>query len=127
MALVKPDLSEVKDTVTAGTYKARIRKGEVKEFQSGQQYVNWELETYGEQDPKNNGRRIFHKTPISGGGAFRLQEMFNAATGQALTGEFDTDVLAGKNVQVVVVDGVNRQTGEPTGYPEVKKVTRVTE
>ena len=125
--LVKPDLSEVKDTVTPGVYKARIRKGEVKEFQSGQQYVNWELETYGETDPKNNGRRIFHKTPISGGGAFRLQEMFQAATGQALTGEFDTEALAGKNVQLEVVDGVNRTTGEPTGYAEVKKVRRVAE
>ena len=48
--------------------------------------------------------------------------MYRAATGKALSGEFDTEELVGKELYVILVDGINRQTGEPTGYVEVKKV-----
>ncbi len=123
--LITPDFSEVADAVIPGTYKTIIKKGEVKEWPNGGAYVNWELETVGEQDPKNNGRRIFHKTSVSGKGAFMLQQIYQAAVGQALTGKFDTEQLVGKVVVVELVDGVNRQTNEPTGYTEVKRVKRV--
>lgn len=122
--LVQPDFSEVADAVTPGTYKTIIKKGDVKEWQSGGQYVNWELETVGESDPKNNGRRIFHKTALSGKGAFTLQQIYQAAVGKALAGPFNTEELVGKTVVVELVDGVNRQTGEVTGYTEVKRVKR---
>lgn len=124
MALVQADFSEIQDEVTPGTYKGVIKKGEVKAWPSGGQYVNWEIETYGETDAKNNGRRIFHKTSVSGKGAFMLQRLYKAATGQTLTGAFDTEQLVGKNVEVVVVDGV--RDGQPTGYVEVKAVRPVT-
>jgi hypothetical protein len=124
MSLVVPDFSEVADAVTAGVYKTIIKKGEVKEWPNGGQYVNWELETIGDTEPKNNGRRIFHKTSVSGRGAFMLQQIYQAAVGQALTGKFDTEQLVGKVVVVELVDGVNRQTNEPTGYTEVKRVKR---
>lgn len=125
MSLVKPDFSEVQDAVAPGTYKCIVKKGEVKEWPNGGQYINWEMETYGETDPKNNGRRIFHKTSLSGKGAFVLQQFYMAAVGTALTGQFDTEQLVGKQVGVEVIDGVNRQTGEPTGYTEVKRVKRL--
>lgn len=125
MALILPDFSEIQEDVSPGTYKGRIRKGEVKEWPNGGAYVNWEIETYGEAEPKNNGRRIFHKTSVSGKGAFMLQKFYRAATGQALSGQFDTEQLVGKSVEVEVVDGVNRQTGQPTGYVEVKAVRPV--
>lgn len=128
MALIKPDFSEVADAVTPGVYMVIVKKGDLKSSttQSGDtwEYINWEMETVGETDPKNNGRRIYMKTPISGKGAFRLQELYRAATSAALTGSFDTEQLVGKTVKIEVVDGVNRQTGEPTGYTEVKKVIR---
>ncbi len=124
--LVKPSFDEVMDEVTPGTYKGVVKNGVVKEWQSGGQYVNWEIETYGETDSKNNGRRIFHKTPLSGKGAFLLQKFYKAATGEALTGQFDTEQLVGKCVELQLVDGVNRTTGEATGYTEVKAVRRVT-
>lgn len=120
--LVTPDFSEVAEAVTAGTYKTIIKKGEVKEWPNGGAYVNWELETVGEANPKNNGRRIFHKTSIQGKGAFMLQQFYQAAAGQPLTGKFDTEQLVGKTVEVELVDGV--RNGEPTGYTEVKKVKR---
>lgn len=122
--LVKPDFSEIQEEVTAGTYKGVIKKGEVKEWPNGGQYVNWEIETYGEAESKNNGRRIFHKTATAGKGAFMLQKLYRAATGQNLTGAFDTEQLIGKSLELTVVDGV--RNGEPTGYTEVKAVRPVT-
>lgn len=123
--LVNPDFSEIQDEVQPGVYKCTIKKGEVKEWPNGGTYINWELETYGESDPKNNGRRIFNKTSTAGKGAFMLQKFYKAATGQALTGSFDTEQLAGRKVEIEIVDGVNRQTGVPTGYTEVKTVRPV--
>lgn len=122
MSLVTPDFSECQDAVEPGTYKVRVKKGEVKEWPSGGQYINWELETFGETETKNNGRRVFHKTSVSGKGAFMLQQLYHAATGTQLKGSFDTEQLVGKNVAVEIIDGVNRQTGEKTGYTEVKRV-----
>lgn len=122
--LVQPDFSDVADTVTAGTYRTVIKKGEVKDWPNGGKYINWELETVGEAETKNNGRRIFHKTAIQGKGAFMLQQIYQAAVGQPLTGQFDTEQLVGKTVVVEVADGVTRE-GTPTGYTEVKKVKRV--
>jgi hypothetical protein len=125
MALVQPDFSEIKEDVGPGVYRGIIKRSEAKEWPNGGTYINWEIETFGEADPKNNGRRIFHKTPTSGKGAFLLLKFYKAATGQALTGAFDTETLLGKSVEVEVVEGKNYQTGAPTGYNEVKTVRAV--
>lgn len=122
--LVTPDFSEVAEAITAGTYKCIVKKGEVKEWPSGGTYVNWELETIGSPEPKNNGRRIYAKTSVGGKGAFMLQQIYQAAVGQALTGAFDTEQLVGKSVVVDLVDGV--RDGQPTGYTEVKRFKRAT-
>lgn len=121
--LVNPDFSEIKEDVGPGTYRGVIKKAEVKEWPNGGQYINWEVETFGEAEPKNNGRRIFHKTSTSGKGAFMLQQFYRAATGQVLTGSFDTEQLVGRKIEVDVVQGV--KNGEPTGYTEVKRVRPV--
>lgn len=121
--LVQPDFSEIQEEVTAGSYKVIIKKGEVKSWPNGGEYINWELETFGEPEPKNNGRRIFHKTALSGKGAFTLQQFYKAAVGQALTGKFDTEQLVGKQIAVDLVDGV--RNGEPTGYTEVKRAKAI--
>lgn len=124
MALVTPDFSEVKEDVGPGTYKGIIKKAELKEWPNGGQYISWEIETYGEKETKNNGRRIFHKTATSGKGAFMLQNFYKAATGQPLTGKFETDMLLGKQIELQLADGV--RNGTPTGYVEVKTVRPVT-
>lgn len=123
--LVTPDVSELADEVTPGTYRGVITKAESGEWSTGTKYVKWTLETTGESESKNNGRRIYHKTPVMGRGAFQLQKLYKAATGRPLTGSFDTEELVGKVVALEVVDGVNRETGEPTGYIEVKNVRPV--
>lgn len=119
--LVQPNFDDVPEAVEPGTYKVIIKKSEVKEWPNGGQYINWELETTGSTTPKNNGRKIFTKTSTSGKGVFMLQALYRAAVGQALTGQFDTEQLIGKQLAVDVADGVNYKTGEPTGYIEVKK------
>ena len=123
--LINPDFSEIQDTVEAGVYKVVVKKGEMKEWPNGGTYVSWEMETYGESEPKNNGRRIFHKTATSGKGAFTLQQLYKAAAGTALTGSFDTEAIVGKQVVIELVDGINRQTGELSGYTAVKKVKTI--
>lgn len=135
--LIEPDFSEVKDSVAAGVYYARIvdskvDKWEGKDDKNGQKkpdttFINWTLETFNESDEKNNGRKIFHKTPINGGGAFRLKEFYKAAMGEELTGSFDRTMLYGKELEVTIVDGKNRVTGENTGYTEVKAVRQITQ
>lgn len=125
MPLITPDFTDVKDDIKAGTYSARVIEGKLGEWSNGGKYVKWVLETCAEADPKNNGRRIYHNTPIAGGGAFRLKELYTAAMRQDIPQNegFDAEMLYGKEVKVIVVDGVNYKTGEPSGYPEVKKVT----
>ena len=126
MALITPDFSEVKDSVGAGTYKVRIVDAKMDEWQGKNgkpdtKFINWSLETFDEADEKNNGRKIFHKTPIQGGGAFRLRDLYKAAVKQELAGEFDTEMLLGKELVVTVIDGATKD-GTPTGYTEVKAV-----
>lgn len=125
---IKPDFSEVKDNVEAGDYMARVVDSKVDQWQGkdgkpNTVYINWTMETFNEAEPKNNGRKIFHKTPLNGGGAFRLQEFYKAAMLVDCPAEgFDRTSIHGKEVQVTVIDGVDRKTGQPTGYTEVKSV-----
>lgn len=122
MALIKPDFTEVPEQIGPGTYKGQVRTAAIKEWPSGDSYIEWVLETVQESNPKNNGRRIFHRTSTSGKGAFQLQKFYKAATGQALTGQFDTDQLIGKIVELTIEDGMDKKTGVPTGYTNVKDV-----
>lgn len=122
--LVKPDFSEIKDEVGPGTYRVRVVKGEPGEWQSGTKYVAWSLSTTDEAEAKNNGRMIFYRTPITGKGAFMFQRLYKALTGEAITGEFDTEQLYGRECVVTVADGKDKE-GNPTGYTEVVAVRAV--
>ena len=61
MALVKPDFSEIADIITAGTYRVRVKTGEIKDWPNGGQYVNWELETFGDENPRIMDERLTRK------------------------------------------------------------------
>lgn len=121
MSLIKPDFSEMKEDVSPGTYQVRVVDHEMgswagKDGKPDTQYIKWTLETVGEADPKNNGRRIWHSTPYTGGGAFRLANFFKACTGEELNKEnpeFDTDMLMSRELMVTV-------DKNPKGYIEVK-------
>lgn len=125
--LITPDFTDVADSVTAGTYSVRITDAKVDKWEGRDgkpdtPYVNWRMETFGEPEEKNNGRSIFLKTAVIGKGAFRLRDLYKAATKQDLSGgNFDTEQLLGKEVKVTVIDGKDRE-GNPTGYTEVKAI-----
>lgn len=127
MSLITPDFSEVKDNVGPGTYTTRVTGHKMGEWEGrngnpSTKYVNWELETFNEEESKNNGRKIFYKTPINGKGAFKLQQFYKAAMKQDLSGGFDPEMLYSKELKVVVIDQVSKD-GALTGYTDVKAVS----
>jgi len=109
--LIQPDFSEIADEVTAGEYRVQVADVASGEWSTGTKYVAWTLETVGDEDPKNNGRKIFHRTPISGKGAFLTQRFYSAVTGEPCKGPFETEQLLGREAVVVLKDGVDRNTG----------------
>lgn len=123
MALVEPNFDDVPEDVGPGVYKVIVKKGEIKSWPSGDQYVRWEMETTGDSTPKNNGRRIFVNTSVSGKGVFMLQRLYRAAVGQSLTGSFDTEQLTGKQLEVELVQQV--RDGQTTQYTDVKKFSPI--
>lgn len=122
---ITPDFSAVQDTVGVGTYKVRVTDSKVdqwagKDGKPPTTFINWIMETFDEADEKNNGRKIFHKTPINGGGAFRLRDFYKAATGEECAGQFDRGMLYGSELEITVVEQKNNPQ-----YTEVKSVKRL--
>lgn len=121
-SLITPDFSEVQDRVGPGIYKVRIVSATPGEWagrdgKKPTKYINWRMETFGESEDKNNGRSIFHRTALSGAGAFRIQEFYRAAMGEDLGGSFDYTMLYGRELEVTVAE----QKNDPQ-YTEVKSV-----
>lgn len=120
--LVTPNFKQVQDRVGEGIYKVRVVDSKVdswpgKDGKPATRFILWTLETFAETESKNNGRRIFHRTPIEGGGAFRLQDFYRAAMGEDCTGAFDRTMLHGRELEVTV----GSQKDKPE-YTEVKTV-----
>jgi len=124
--LVTPNFDQVQDRVGEGIYKARIVDSKVdqwagKDGKPATTFINWTLETFQEVEDKNNGRKIFHRTPIEGGGAFRLQDFYRAAMREECSGSFDRTMLHGREVEVTIAP----QKDKPE-YTEVKAVRSIT-
>lgn len=124
--LITPDFSQAAEEITPGTYQVRVVDVKPGEWKTGTKHLAWTLETTNETDAKNNGRRLFHRTPSEGKGVFRLQQFYKALTGETLTGAFDTEQLLGKECVVVVVDSRDKE-GNLTGYVEVSAVRQITQ
>jgi hypothetical protein len=123
--LITPDFGSVQDTVGEGIYKVRIIDGKLGEWagRDGKpptKFINWRMETFGESEDKNNGRSVFHRTPIEGGGAFRIKDLYRAAIGEELAGAFDFTMLYGREVEITV----GPQKDKPE-YMEVKAVRTI--
>lgn len=124
--LVQPDFSQVTDTVGEGIYKVRIvdskmDRWEGKDGKPATAFINWTLETFAELESKNNGRKIFHRTPIEGKGAFRLKDFYRAAMGEECAGAFDRTMLHGRELEVTVAPQKDRPE-----FNEVKSVKAFT-
>ncbi len=119
--LIVPDFSEVQDRVGVGEYSVRVtgsKPGRWEKDGKVTPYIAWELQTFGEPEEKNNGRKVFHNTPITGKGAFRLKDFFKAAMGEECpaTG-FDRTMLHGRELKITV--GPQKDNPE---YTEIKLV-----
>lgn len=123
---VTPDFTKVQDRVEPGIFKTRIVDSKVdtwegKDGKPNTTYIGWTLETFAEADEKNNGRKIFHNTPIEGPGAFRLQDFYKAAMGEDCSGGFDRTMLHGRELEVTI----GKQKNNPE-YTEVKAARPIT-
>lgn len=124
---VEPDFSEVQDQVEPGIYKTRVVAVKPDEWAANEKraairILAWTLETFGENVDKNNGRKIFHRTPIHGKGAFRLRDFYKAVMGEDLQAgkPFDPNMLMGRECEVTLV----QQKDEPQ-YTEIKLVKKL--
>lgn len=131
--LITPDFSEAANDVTStpipdGTYATRITGAELRKSKAGDPMVNWKLTIFGAQGElsKYNNWPVYYSTMQVGKGAGMLKKFYLAATGEVLTGAFDTDMLLSKEVEVDLVNEVNPNTGEPSKYPKVKAVRAIT-
>jgi hypothetical protein len=115
MALIQPDFSEAVETLPAGEYSVRIVDSQVKISKAENQYVNWTLETFGKDDDRLNGRKVFYTTMTSGKGTRGLKELIRAC-GKEVGSSFDTEELHGSEIVVLL------KTNPENAYPEVAKV-----
>lgn len=123
---IMPDFSECADRVGEGIYKCRVIDSKIdkwtgKDGKPDTPYIGWTLETYGEAESKNNGRKVFHNTPVLGKGAFRLRDFYRAAMGEdcPATG-FDRAMLHGRELEITIA----KQKDNPE-YTEIKAVKAV--
>ncbi len=120
--LVMPNFDQVQDAIAPGIYQARIIDSKIdkwvgKDGKPDTAIIVWTLETFNEADEDNNGRKIFHRTPIEGPGAFRLKDFYLAAVGVECTGSFDPTWLYSAEVELTMA----QQKKNPE-YLEVKAV-----
>lgn len=117
---INPDFSEALDSLPPGEYKVRVTDSELKTSQAGNEYLNWKLSTFGSDDSRMNDRVIYHSTPISGKGAGILKQFLKAVGVDPTGGNFDTDMVHGKELAVVVIE-------DPQGgtFPRVKTVKAI--
>ena len=119
--LIQPDFSEVLEGVPAGTYTANVVDAEMRDSKAGNKYVRWQFTIFGAADTRVNGKSVWTNTPVSGKGAFRLKALFVSALGE-LPQTFESEQVMGKSVVLDVVEGIDNQTGEKTGFAEVKAI-----
>jgi len=106
MALITPDFTDAVDfgPIPVGVYNTRIVKSELKTSQKHNQYVNWTLEVFGAEGDfeEYNGRKIWHTTMCSGKASGMLKTFVEAATGEDVPTNFDTDDLLSREIAVAV-------------------------
>lgn len=109
--LVTPDFSEAQDPIDEGTYYAKIDKVEQKTSKNGHAMLNWTLETFNEQDPKNNGRKVWHTTMLEGRGAGMLKDFLQKVSGgEYQGGAFDPSEFVNREMQIVIAKDAEGRT-----------------
>lgn len=118
------DQSEVVDDIPEGEYNVNVVDAEMKTSKAGNPYLRWQFTVFGHSDPRYNSQAIWHSTPTSGKGAFRLLQLHKAAVGSKLdknATQIDPRDILGKQLSITVVNS-HDQDGNPNGFTEVKYV-----
>ena len=130
--LITPDLSQATESrddaqIPAGIYTVRVDSAEAKTTLKGEQRISWKLVIYGAEGElaRFNNWPVFHSTMCVGAGAGMLKQFYKVCMGQELTGAFDATELYGKELQITLVEGKNKD-GSPSKYPSVKGVKALT-
>lgn len=121
---IQIDQSEVVDGIPEGEYIVNIVDAEMKTSKSGNPYLRWQFTVVNNVEARFNGQAIWHSTPTTGKGAFRLLQLYRAAQGTKLDRTATTiepQAILGKQVKIVVVPS-HDQDGNPNGFTEVKSV-----
>lgn len=122
--LISPDFSQVVE-LKPGTYKARFTDCQTKQSAKGDTYLNWKLEVFGNDDTALNGKGFTHNTMVTGPGARNFRTLVRATVDANYEGgPIETDQILGKEVQVVLKQGKDRD-GNPSDFPEVSTMTRL--
>jgi hypothetical protein len=123
---ITPDFSEAPENtpVPEGVYKARITDVEQQTAKtSGAPMLNWKLQIFDSDVEGTNNRVLFHRTMVTGKGAFMLRDLLKATGTQVEKGQsFNAQELLGKEVQVAVAARIDNRTGEQSPFPEVKAI-----
>lgn len=119
---IEVNLDDVVDGIPAGDYAVNVVDAELKTSKAGNPYLRWQLTVFDNPEPKYNGQAIWHSTPTTGKGAFRLAQLYKAAVGTQLKGgSLDPRDIMGKRLNVTVVASLD-QEGNASGFTEVKAV-----
>lgn len=118
------NLEDVIDGVPEGDYNVTVVDAEMKTSKAGNPYARWQLTVFDAPEAKFNGQAIWHSTPTTGKGAFRLIQLWRAAMGQkpdSKVTSIDPQQILGKKLSITVVNS-HDQDGNLSGYTEVKSV-----
>lgn len=124
---IEVDLNEVVDGLPEGDYKVNVVDAEQKTSKAGNPYLRWQFAVIDHAEAKFNGQAIWHSTPTSGKGAFRLMQLYKAAVGEKLdtaSRTLDPQKILGKQLAITVVNS-HDQDGNPNGFTEVKSVRKI--
>jgi hypothetical protein len=122
MRKIKPDFSEEMTAYEPGIYLCKVIDAEVKRGrESGNEYINWKLETRPEK------KIVFHSTPIEGRGAGMFKHFIRCCGDKEYRdGEYDIDSLIGLTVSMELdVEEKTKPDGKSVKYFQVINVEPV--
>lgn len=124
---VEVNLTDIVDGLAEGDYKVNVVDCEMKTSKAGNPYLRWQFTAFDCPDARYNGQSVWHSTPTTGKGAFRLMQLYKAAVGTKLDNtvtSIDPQKILGKQILVTVVKSLD-QNGADTGFSEVKAVRTI--
>ncbi len=118
-----PDYSESKfGPVAAGVHFVRVIDAEASKTQKGVPLITWTMESFGNENPIQNGKKVWHRTEISGQFSGMLKLFLQAINPEYAGGPFNTEEYLGKELEITVEYPMDKQTGQPSQYSRIKRV-----